>query len=200
MLQVTLEWGTMQEVQQSLSLAGSPLAVRFRCATPVTRLFDQSVWHPWGSLSASLGPGAAGRVYRGDHHVVEAASPGLDSEAIEIEMVQGTLTMRSTHPEATTDGRHYLMPQWPRGQFQAAVARPDAGDGSQVSSSYEQGRLRWTVPRSEAAKPKRIMLKAGAYQDLRWHLDKLLTDVRIYTAFCFRHAYIIRHHTIVMRL
>jgi hypothetical protein len=121
-------------------------------------------------------------VYTGsDHYVVEAASPGLDSEAIEIEMVQGSVTMRSTYPEA-------------------AVARPDAGDGSQVSGSYEQGRLRRTVPRSEAAKPKRIMLKAGAYQDLRWHLDKLLTDVRIYTAFCFRHAYIIRHHTIVMRL
>jgi HSP20 family protein len=143
----------MQEVQQSLSLVARP----FHAVVRSERLGapGAACWRLWG-------PGAAGRVHRGrDHYVVEAASPGLDSEAIEIEMVQGTLTMRGTYPEAMMEGRHYLMQQWPRGQFQTAVTLPDVGDGSQVSASYEQGRLRLTVPKSEAAKPKRIMLKAG---------------------------------------
>jgi HSP20 family protein len=65
------------------------------------------------------------------------------------------------YPEATTEGRHYLVRQWPRGQFETTVALPDAGDAAAISATYEHGVLRLTVPKSEAAKPKRIALTAG---------------------------------------
>jgi HSP20 family protein len=94
--------------------------------------------------------------------VVEAALPGLDPDAIDVEMVQGTLMIRGAYPETSTEGRHYLVQQWPRGRFQATVSLPDAGDTSGISATYEHGVLRLMVPKSEAAKPKRIPLKTGA--------------------------------------
>jgi len=142
--------------------AGGALSLR----DAFNHLFDQSVWAPMGGFGGGFG-GFGGQVplevyTEGDGYVVEAALPGLDPDAIDVEMVQGTLMIRGTYPEATAEGRHYLVRQWPRGQFQATVHLPDAGEASTISATYEHGVLRLTVPKSEAAKPKRIPLKVGA--------------------------------------
>jgi HSP20 family protein len=125
-------------------------------------VFDQSVWAPMGGFGGFSGQVPLDVYTEGDGYVVEAALPGLDPDAIEIEMVQGTLTIRGAYPNAPAEGRHYLVRQWPRGQFQATVSLPDAGDASRIHATYEHGLLRLTVPKSEAAKPKRIALQAGA--------------------------------------
>jgi HSP20 family protein len=141
--------------------AGGALSLR----DAFNRLFDQSVWTPMGGFGGGFGE-FGGQVpmdvyTEGDGYVVEAALPGLDPEAIDLEMVQGTLTIRGAYPEVTTEGRQYLVRQWPRGQFQATVSLPDVGDASAIHATYEHGVLRLTVPKSEAAKPKRIALTAG---------------------------------------
>ena len=137
--------------------AGSALSLR----DAFGQLFDQSVWAPMGP-QGGFGDQVPLDVYtEGDRYVVEAALPGLDPEAIAVEMVQGTLTIRGAYPEVPAEGRHYLVRQWPRGHFQATVTLPDAGDASAISATYEHGLLRLTVPKSEAAKPKRIALTTG---------------------------------------
>ena len=139
--------------------AGGALSLR----DAFNHLFDQSVWAPMGQPFGGFGGQVPFDVYtEDDRYVVEAALPGLDPDAIEIEMVQGTLTISGAYPETSTEGRHYLVRQWPRGQFQTTVNLPDAGDASAISATYEHGVLRLRVPKSEAAKPKRIALKAGA--------------------------------------
>ncbi len=138
--------------------AGGALSLR----DAFNHLFDQSVWAPQGQHRGGFGGQVPLDVYtEGDGYVVEAALPGLDPDAIEIEMVQGTLTIRGAYPETSTEGRHYVVRQWPRGQFQATVSLPDAGDTSAINATYEHGVLRLMVPKSEAAKPKRIALKSG---------------------------------------
>ncbi len=135
--------------------AGGALSLR----DAVNHLFDQSFWAPMGQQVGGFGGQVPLDVYtEGDGYVVEAALPGLDPEAIDIQMVQGTLTISGAYPDATADGRHYLVRQWPRGQFQATVNLQDAGDASAISATYEHGVLRLTVPKSEAAKPRRIPL------------------------------------------
>jgi HSP20 family protein len=124
-------------------------------------LFDQSVWTPLGQHASFSGQVPLDVYTEGDGYVVEAALPGLNPDAIEIEMVQGTLTISGAYPEATSEGRHYLVRQWPRGRFQATVSLPDASDAAQINATYEHGLLRLAVPKSEAAKPKRIALQTG---------------------------------------
>jgi len=138
--------------------AGGALSLR----DAFNHLFDQSVWAPMGGFSGFGGQVPFDVYTEGDRYVVEAALPGLDPDAIELEMVQGTLTIHGGYPDASAEGRHYLVRQWPRGQFQATVSLPDAGDASAISATYEQGVLRLTVPKSEAAQPKRIALQTGA--------------------------------------
>jgi HSP20 family protein len=138
--------------------AGGALSLR----DAFNHLFDQSVWAPMGGFGGFGGQVPCDVYIEGEGYVVEAALPGLDPDAIEIEMVQGTLTIRGAYPETSTEGRHYVVRQWPRGQFQATVTLPDAGDASAITATYEHGVLRLMVPKSEAAKPKRIALKAGA--------------------------------------
>jgi len=138
--------------------AGDALSLR----DAFTQLFDQSVWVPMGQPMRDFGGQVPLDVYtEGDRYVVEAALPGLDPEAITVEMVQGTLTISGAYPEVSAEGRHYLVRQWPRGHFQASVTLPDAGDAAAISATYEHGLLRLSIPKSEAAKPKRIALKAG---------------------------------------
>jgi HSP20 family protein len=137
--------------------AGGALSLR----DAFNRLFDQSVWAPLGGFGGFGGQVPMDVYTEGDGYVIEAALPGLDPEAIDLEMVQGTLTIRGAYPETATEGRHYLVRQWPRGQFQATVNLPDVGDASAIHASYEHGVLRLTVPKSEAAKLKRIALTAG---------------------------------------
>jgi len=137
--------------------AGGALSLR----DAFNHLFDQSVWAPMGGFGGFGGQVPFDVYTEGDCYVVEAALPGLDPDAIEIEMVQGTLTISGAYPEATPEERHYLVRQWPRGQFQTTVSLPDAGDASAINATYEHGVLRLTVPKSEAAKPKRIPLTAG---------------------------------------
>jgi HSP20 family protein len=138
--------------------AGGALSLR----DAFNHLFDQSVWAPLGGFGGFGGQVPLDVYTEGDGYVVEAALPGLNPEAIELEMVQGALMIRGAYPETSTEGRHYLVRQWPRGQFQATVGLPDAGDAAAITATYEHGVLRLTVPKSEAAKPKRIPLKAGA--------------------------------------
>jgi HSP20 family protein len=138
--------------------AGGALSLR----DAFNHLFDQSVWTPMGGFGEFSGQVPLDVYTEGDGYVVEAALPGLEPEAIDLEMVQGTLLIRGAYPETVTEGRHYLVQQWPRGQFQATVRLPDAGDASAIHATYEHGVLRLTVPKSEAAKPKRIALKSGA--------------------------------------
>ena len=139
--------------------AGGALSLR----DAFNHLFDQSVWTPMGQPFGSFGGQVPFDVYtEGDRYIVEVALPGLDPDAITIEMVQGTLMISGAYPEATAKGRHYLVRQWPHGQFLTTVALPDAGDAAAITATYEHGVLRLTVPKSEAAKPKRIALKASA--------------------------------------
>ena len=137
--------------------AGGALSLR----DAFNHLFDQSVWAPMGGFGGFGGQVPLEVYTEGDGYVVEAALPGLDPDAIDVEMVQGALMIRGTYPETSTEGRQYLVRQWPRGQFQATVHLPDAGEVSAIHATYEHGVLRLTVPKSEAAKPKRIPLTAG---------------------------------------
>ena len=137
--------------------AGGALSLR----DAFTQLFDQSVWAPMGQPGGFGGQVPLDVYTEGDGFVVEAALPGLDPEAIAVEMVQGTLTISGAYPESSAEGRHYLVRQWPRGHFHATVTLPDTGDASAIRATYEHGLLRLTIPKSEAAKPKRIDLKVG---------------------------------------
>jgi HSP20 family protein len=135
---------------------GNALSVR----DAMNRLFDQSVWWPMGQeLSGFQVPMD---VYTdGEGYVVEVALPGVRPEDINVEMTGHTLTISGEYRLEAPEGRNYLLRQRQGGKFQTSFTLPDAADAGQIQASYEHGLLRLHVPKTEAAKPKRIALKAG---------------------------------------
>jgi hypothetical protein len=93
----------------------------------------------------------------GDHYVVEAALLGLDRDAIEIEMLQSALAISGVYPERTTEGRHYLVRQWPRGRFDATVSQVAV-----VSSLGCPGRVENWVGRAHQGENCVVLHRAGA--------------------------------------
>ena len=136
----------------------SPLSMR----DAISQLFDESVWWPTRTAGNGFGFYAPMDVYaEGDGYIVEVALPGVAPDAIDVQMVGNTLTISGEAKLEALEGRQYLVRQRQAGRFQTSVTLPDAADASQVKASFEHGVLRLEVPKSEAAKPKRIALNAG---------------------------------------
>ena len=55
----------------------------------------------------------------------------------------------------------YLRQERPFGQFTRVIGLPALVDADKVEATYEFGVLRLTLPKSEAAKPRKITVKGG---------------------------------------
>jgi HSP20 family protein len=135
---------------------GSPLSIR----DAMNRLFDQSVWWPmqtgFGAFQAPM------EVYtEDDRYVVEVALPGVSPDEINVQMTGDTLSISGEVKLEAPEGRNYLVRQRQGGSFQTSVTLPDAGDAAQIQATYHNGLLRLEIPKSEAARARRIPLKAG---------------------------------------
>ncbi len=98
-----------------------------------------------------------------DHVVVETPLAGIDPEKVNVEVEDNVLKITgSTEARSEVDDpdRHYYRREIRSGGFYRAVALPKSVDGPKAEATYEQGVLRVRIPKSEAAKPKSIKVKA----------------------------------------
>lgn len=90
---------------------------------------------------------------------IYAFAPGIDPASIDVQVEKGVLTISGERavdeqPEKSTvhvDERF-------AGRFRRTVMLPDDVDVNRVAASYSDGVLRISVPRSEAAQPRRITI------------------------------------------
>lgn len=82
---------------------------------------------------------------------VRAELPGVSREDIGVEMTDGYLTITAARKTAGADGK----PQ-ETSSFSRAVSIADDVQTDQVAAAYENGVLTVTLPKREAAKPKKI--------------------------------------------
>jgi HSP20 family protein len=114
-------------------------------------------------------PGRAARQYPlvniyddGTNYYVEALAPGIDSEQVEIHAVSRGLTISGEKlglQEVAPERVH--RSERATGRFSRTVELPHEIDPDQVSAEYRDGLLLLTVPRAEAARPRRVTIKAS---------------------------------------
>ena len=98
---------------------------------------------------------------QGDNYVVEAQLPGIKPEDIQVNIEQGTLTIRAeTKTEQERRERNYLIREHRAGRFSRSVRLPESVDADACQARYENGVLRLTIPKAEQAKPRRIQVQA----------------------------------------
>jgi len=96
-----------------------------------------------------------------DNAVVTTEIPGIDPSAIEISVVNDSLTLRgSRQTEDLKEGESYHRRERWSGQFTKTLKLPFAVESGKVEARFSKGVLFISLPRAEAEKPRKISVKS----------------------------------------
>lgn len=120
---------------------------------------NQIEW-PFGTALGGLAPAIVGGQFPidlyedKDNTYVRAELPGVNRDAISVEMNEGSLSIQASRKETTSEGEGTVS-------FNRLVSIPDEVDSAKVTATYENGILTVTLPRREASKPKKISVSVN---------------------------------------
>jgi len=115
-------------------------------------------------------PGRAARAYPllnvsedRENVYVDALTPGLDAGSLNLNVVSGQLTLSGEKPVAGKDVRAdaYHRNERSAGRFIRTITLPADVDPDKAKAEYRNGVLSIVLPKSEAAKPREIQVKAA---------------------------------------
>ena len=96
-----------------------------------------------------------------DSITVEAALPGIRPEDVEITVHQDTLTIGvKEQAERETQEGERVYRELRRSSGSRTLTLPNGLDTENASATFENGMLRLSIPRAEAAKPRQIPVSA----------------------------------------
>jgi HSP20 family protein len=94
-----------------------------------------------------------------DALILKAELPGVSKDDVSIEINQNTLILRGQRRhEAEVKEENYHRVERAYGTFQRSFVLPTLVDQEHVQATYKDGVLELRLPKSEAAKPKRIAI------------------------------------------
>ncbi len=97
----------------------------------------------------------------GDNVYVEAEVPGLKSEHLEISVVGDELTLKGSRSAVDNESAAYHRRERGLGGFTRVVRLPSAVESNSVEAALSDGVLRLTLPKAEAAKPRKIHVRTA---------------------------------------
>jgi HSP20 family protein len=96
-----------------------------------------------------------------DALVLKAELPGMSKDDVSVEVHQNTLRLRGERKhEAEVKEDRYHRVERAYGTFQRSFVLPTVVDQEHVQATYKDGILELRLPKSEAAKPKRIAIQS----------------------------------------
>lgn len=97
--------------------------------------------------------------------VVQLDLPGVAPEAVEVSFERNTLTIRGKRPETIPapdkDGLRVYANERPCGEFVRTIRFPQYVVGDGIQAQFANGVLTVTVPKADAAKPRKIAVMAA---------------------------------------
>jgi HSP20 family protein len=94
-----------------------------------------------------------------DALVLTAMLPGVSKDEVSIEVHNNTLLLRGERkPASAVSDERYYRRECVYGPFQRSFVLPATVDQNQVQATYHDGILELRLPKSEAAKPRRIAI------------------------------------------
>ncbi len=96
---------------------------------------------------------------------VQAAVPGAQPDQLELIVNEQSLTIRGEVPApALPEGAQYRLQEWGTHRFERSLQFPVPVNADAVQASYDQGILTLYLPKTEAAKPRRITIGSQPQQ------------------------------------
>jgi HSP20 family protein len=96
----------------------------------------------------------------GEEFVVEFDLPGVDADAIDLDVERNVLTVRAERAPRNDDVE-LIAAERPRGMFSRQLFLGETLDAEHVAASYEAGVLTLRIPVAERAKPRKISVTSN---------------------------------------
>jgi HSP20 family protein len=96
-----------------------------------------------------------------NHYYVRALIPGIDPSQLNVSVVHQTIAVSGTRESPEEEGVSYHRKERAGGPFSRSVTIPASFDGSRVDAKYVDGILTLTLPKPEAAKPRRVTVQTS---------------------------------------
>lgn len=117
----------------------------------IDRLFNSA----FGGMTQAFGTAFPVDLYEDkDNAYVRADLPGVTRDAIEVDMVDQTLTIKASRKRGEGDSAETTT-------FSRVISVPENVQASSVKATYENGVLTVTLPKKEEAKPRKISVQVG---------------------------------------
>ncbi|WP_156725642.1 Hsp20/alpha crystallin family protein [Streptomyces apocyni] len=98
----------------------------------------------------------------GDVYVMSLDLPGVDPDAIDIDVERNMLTVKAERrPIAKGDDVQMELSERPFGVFSRQLVLADTLDTEKITADYEAGVLTLRIPIAERAKPRKITIGQG---------------------------------------
>jgi HSP20 family protein len=98
----------------------------------------------------------------GDTYVVAFDLPGLDPDAIELDVERNVLTVQAERrPAAVGEQVEMQVAERPRGVYSRQLFLGDTLDTDHIAAGYEAGVLTLRIPIAEKARPRKITIEAS---------------------------------------
>ncbi|HXF74200.1 MAG TPA: Hsp20/alpha crystallin family protein [Actinomycetota bacterium] len=142
-----------------------PFRDLLRVQEELNRLFSRTFGPTEGSAGSTLGAWAPlVDVYETpERFVVAVELPGVAPDDVDVSVEDSTLTVkgeRRFYRDVREEAFHRVERRF--GPFTRSLALPSTADTERIQASFENGVLMIEVPKVEAAKPRKIQVKAKA--------------------------------------
>lgn len=132
-----------------------------RQVTPFGRLFDDWFTHNSALFHQPRGMRPAMDIEEDDGAItVRTELPGVTKDDVHLTLEDGVLTITGEkQSDRETKEKSYHLVERSFGSFTRSVQLPSGVDFDKAEADFENGVLQVRVPKSEAAKPKKIQIK-----------------------------------------
>jgi HSP20 family molecular chaperone IbpA len=93
--------------------------------------------------------------------VLSVEMPGVGPDEVDIDLERRVLTIRGRGRVTSPEGFRRVYAEYGEGDYERAFTLSEDIDEAAIRAEMRDGVLTLTLPRAEAAKPKRIEVKAG---------------------------------------
>ena len=152
-----------------------PITEMLSLRDAMTQLMEGSVVRP-GTL---LGGTPASQTFAvnvcgtTDELRISALLSGISEEDVHVDIDRGVLTITAKrHGWEHTEGEQWYLREFNEGQFSRSLTLPFPVEVERVTAHLTNGVLTLTLPKAEAAKPRRIQIGAGQRRQLAENTDR----------------------------
>lgn len=131
----------------------------------LNRALDQAFQNAWTESDSArrVWVPALDVAERNNAYLVSLELPGVDPSTVDVSFEQNVLTVRGTKPasfesQSQAELRVYAAERV-AGEFERSIRLPEFVDGDHITAEYANGIVNITVPKAQAAQPRRIEVK-----------------------------------------